>query len=222
MSISALIKQMRELGAPIEAIEVAVAAIEAEQSKDAERRAKRAAQKAAERARKRGNSGDDDGGGDGGGYGRATVARQSLDAGATPPPPPRTPTPTRTPAQRSAHTHVREGWGQQEVPETWEPRPEVSEFVVQFWVLKGLDGPSAREKARSELQRFRDFSRARGLTFADLDAGFKEWATKHNAPHNRTPLTVVNGVRHGEPSTKPRTVHDAARDLELRLANIAR
>lgn len=65
MSIAALIRRMAELGAPAEAIALAVEAIEAEQSKDAERRAKRAAQKANERARK------------------ATVARQSRDMDAT-------------------------------------------------------------------------------------------------------------------------------------------
>lgn len=52
MSIAALIRRMAELGAPAEAIALAVEAIESEQAKDAERRSKRAAQKAAERARK--------------------------------------------------------------------------------------------------------------------------------------------------------------------------
>ncbi len=70
MSIVELMRRMRELGAPPEAIELAVEAIEAEQKKDAERRAKRAAQKAKERAKK------DEKGSDS----RATVARHGGDS----------------------------------------------------------------------------------------------------------------------------------------------
>jgi hypothetical protein len=70
MSIVELMRRMRELGAPPEAIELAVEAIEAEQKKDAERRAKRAAQKAKERA-KRDEEGSDS---------RATVARHGGDS----------------------------------------------------------------------------------------------------------------------------------------------
>jgi hypothetical protein len=70
MSIVDLMRRMRELGAPPEAIELAVEAIEAEQKKDADRRAKRAAQKAKERAK------NDEKGSDS----RATVARQGSDS----------------------------------------------------------------------------------------------------------------------------------------------
>jgi hypothetical protein len=79
MSIVELMRRMRELGAPPEAIELAVKAIEAEQKKDAERRAKRAAQKARERAAKSENGSDS----------RATVARQGGDS--------RTHTPSQVP-----------------------------------------------------------------------------------------------------------------------------
>lgn len=67
MSIAALIRRMSELGAPAEAIALAVEAIETEQSKDKDRKAKRAAQKAAERARVKESDC------------RATVARQESD-----------------------------------------------------------------------------------------------------------------------------------------------
>ncbi|HZH10584.1 MAG TPA: hypothetical protein VEZ24_09445 [Microvirga sp.] len=70
MSIVELMRRMRELGAPPEAIELAVEAIEAEQKKDAERRAKRAAQKAKERAAKSEKGSDS----------RATVARHGGDS----------------------------------------------------------------------------------------------------------------------------------------------
>lgn len=70
MSIVELMRRMRELGAPPEAIELAVEAIEAEQKKDAERRAKRAAQKAKERAAKSEKDSDS----------RATVARHGGDS----------------------------------------------------------------------------------------------------------------------------------------------
>lgn len=66
MSIAALVRRMAELGAPAEAIALAVEAIEAEQAKDTERKARRAEQKARERASK-----------------REHVARQSHDNAAT-------------------------------------------------------------------------------------------------------------------------------------------
>ena len=66
MSLAALIRKMAELGASAEAIACAVEAVEAVESKDAERRAKRASEKARQRANK-----------------AATVARQSADNDAT-------------------------------------------------------------------------------------------------------------------------------------------
>jgi hypothetical protein len=65
MSIADLIRRMKDAGAPMEAILIAVEALEAEQTRDADRRAKRAAQKRKEREC------------------RATVARQSHDVDAT-------------------------------------------------------------------------------------------------------------------------------------------
>lgn len=65
MSLSDLIRRMKDAGAPMEAILIAVEALEAEQTKDADRRAKRAAQKRKEREC------------------RATVATQSHDSSAT-------------------------------------------------------------------------------------------------------------------------------------------
>ena len=67
--IADLIRRMKDAGAPMEAILIAVDAIEAEQAKDAARREKRAAQKRKEREEERERL--------------ATVARQSLDKGAT-------------------------------------------------------------------------------------------------------------------------------------------
>jgi hypothetical protein len=49
MILSDLIRRMKDAGAPMEAILIAVEAIEEEQAKDAERRAKRAEQKRRER-----------------------------------------------------------------------------------------------------------------------------------------------------------------------------
>jgi hypothetical protein len=84
MSIAALIRQMAELGAPAEAIALAVEAIEAVEAKDAARRAKRAEQKRKERQAR-----DDD----------ATVARHDGDKEATPSPQvfPQTPYPNPNP-----------------------------------------------------------------------------------------------------------------------------
>lgn len=70
----------------MEAIEIAVAAIEAAQAKDAERKAKRAAQKAKERASKKGPTVDGDEGSDKGSDSRATVAPLSRDSRSDPSP----------------------------------------------------------------------------------------------------------------------------------------
>lgn len=69
MSISELMAEMAEAGAPMEAILIAVRAIEVEREKDAARRAKKAEQKRKERAK------DSDS--------RNHVARQSHDSSAT-------------------------------------------------------------------------------------------------------------------------------------------
>ena len=124
MSIAALIRRMSELGAPAEAIALAVEAIEAEQAKDAARRAKRAEQKARERATKSDKV--------------ATVARQSCGEGATvadtdlaPPTPrkeitlvpPSGPTGPQTP--RGSRSSGRR------LPDDWSPKPEAFEYAAE-------------------------------------------------------------------------------------------
>ena len=78
MNLAMLVRRMAEAGAPPEAIAIAIEAIEAAQSIDAERRRKRAEQKAKERREKRGN-------GDPSPDGSATVARQDGDSRPTHP-----------------------------------------------------------------------------------------------------------------------------------------
>lgn len=74
MSIAALIRRMADAGAPVEAIALAVEAIEAGEAADRERRAKAAERKARQRARERDSHG--------------TVTGQSCDVPLTPLVPP--------------------------------------------------------------------------------------------------------------------------------------
>lgn len=83
MSIAGLIEQMAAAGAPIDAIVLAVRAVEEGTAVEAERRARATERKRRERDRKR--------------DGHATVTGQSPDTSGYPPSPPSFPTPPNTP-----------------------------------------------------------------------------------------------------------------------------
>lgn len=169
MVISALIKRMRELGAPMEAIEVAIEAIEAEQTRDAERKAKRAAQKAKERSAKKPPAED----GDEGGESRATVARQDGDSRSPGSPKDITQTPSsddkggardphRMPAGFTLAEEDRQfardlGWSDVEIAD------EEAGFV-DYWSNPKLPGSKALKTNWSATwrNRIRDLSKRRG------------------------------------------------------------
>jgi hypothetical protein len=103
-----------------------------------------------------------------------------------------------TPAQH-ARARVREGREQQEVSETWEPRPEALEQAVQTILFRDKQPVAeCRQFTEHEVMRFRLHSRTHGLRYADLDAAFLNFLTKPNRPREQPigrPLTVVNGAK---------------------------
>lgn len=143
--ISALIKSMAAAGAPLDAIVLAVEAIEAGQAKDAERRAKQAERTARCRAMKRERS--------------VTVTEQSRNPSPSPSPPPRPPTtPPPAPvvitplpseaaprgADRSRGTRVASNWtldaeGRAYAADLGMAGPEIDREAVNFhdfWLAK--------------------------------------------------------------------------------------
>lgn len=169
MSLAQLVKDMAAAGAPIDAIIMALEAVEARDKADADRREKAAARKRAQRDRER-----DEG---------VTVTGQSQDesqAAPFPAPPnennltPPTHTPeTKTPA-RKGHR----------LPEGWQPKPLPTEIAegVAGWV------PGAIER---EMSKFRDWAASAPSSKAlksDWDATWRNWLRRaiEDGKHNRT------------------------------------
>lgn len=192
MSIAALIRRMAELGAPAEAIALAVEAIEAEQTKDAERRARRAEQKAGERASK-----------------REHVARQSHDNAATvaavshdpspplvppafPPAPPNHP-PYNPPTPISPvilTDDTPKGGKGHRLPADWMPKPEATEYGA----ARGLTAAQVADEA--EAMRDWALSNAnRGVARkADWDRTFLGWLRRAAAkPQPRAGPSMATG-----------------------------
>lgn len=133
----------------------------------------------------------------------------------TPAPPSNPPTPAPVPTHSASA-----GARTREVPPDWEPNPMSWQRAVQ-WVLLN-EKPEAAEleaRTRQELDRFRDFSRSRGVLYADLDAAFLEFLTKPNRPRERRQasqtFTVVNGGRnYGTSRSKPNLDEELERIIQ--------
>lgn len=155
-------RRMVEAGAPIEAIIMAVDAVELAQGQVDEARAKAAERKRRQRDRERDS--------------HATVTGQSQDIDAfTPSPAPslssspdpsNKPTPTPTPV-RETPTRTRAGC---RMPDDWQP-------ILTARVQQIVDGwPPG--KIERELRRFRDHASDKGRTSKDWQAAFRTWIEK--------------------------------------------
>lgn len=149
----------------------------------------------------------------GGGGGGADVTLQRCDCNSDPPPPsPEPPSPAPVHPQQQAHTRMRT----REVAEDWKPKPEVFERAVQTVLFRDkLPIEECRHLVEHEAMRFVVHSRSRGLTYADLGAGFLSFLTRPNRP--RAPpqaasptLSVVNGAK--SHASHKRTLSDVVRE----------
>lgn len=182
MSIAALIRRMADAGAPVEAIALAVEAIEAGEAADKERRAKAAERKARQRAKERDSHG--------------TVTGQSCDVPLSPlvppslspeplnPPPYNPPNPNLS-VQRKRRTHA--------------------EIFEKFWsVYPRRDGANPKQPAALAFDR----AVARGAEPDAIIEGAKRLAAYHlgkDAKFVPQAVTWLNQGRWQDESAKPDT-----------------
>lgn len=203
MSLAALIRSMAEVGAPAEAIAIAVEAIEAAQANDP-REAKRAADR--ERMRRKRDMSHD-------------VARQSHDVAATVAEPP--PSPALSPQTPQTHPHP-----PGELSTRVEREREDAGFS-RFWAdyprkTAKADARKAFAKAWRKLPDFQELDTLCG----GLERAKAAWTDAQFIPHA---ATWLNGERwQDEPSTvipmerRPTSVQSPDRRLTDRHENYAR